>query len=84
MHIEKRYRKAPNTITVVWRNPNIDWLKFNTYSLVRGNLEAREGITRDNNGEFQGAFVINLGVQNVLKTELILIMIALEEADIRG
>lgn len=84
MQIEKRYRKAPNTITVVWRKPNIDWLEFNTYGLVRGNLEARGGITRDNNGEFRGAFIIKLGVQNILKVELISIMIALEEADIRG
>lgn len=63
---------------------NFRWIKINTGGSIRGNLEAKAGIATDHQGDFWGAFAVNLRVYNVLKVELLSIMIVIEEANRQG
>jgi hypothetical protein len=62
---------ALGIIEVIWHPPIFDWIKCNTGGTSLGNpcLSACGGSFRNNRGDFLGSFVVNIGIENVLKVE---------------
>lgn len=57
---------------------------MNTNDSIRDNLVARGAIDRDHHRDFLGAFSVTLREMNVLRVELIFIMIVIEESIVKG
>ncbi|CAJ2667148.1 unnamed protein product [Trifolium pratense] len=71
-------------VLVSWKAPSAPWLKANTDGSVRNSVAACGAIFRDYTGGFLGGFSCRLHVSSVLHTEILPIIIAIEQAHQRG
>ncbi|PNX85809.1 ribonuclease H [Trifolium pratense] len=71
-------------VLVSWKSPSAPWLKENTDCSVRNSVAACGAIFRDYTGGFLGGFSCQLHVSSVLHTEILAIIIAIEQAHQRG
>ena len=57
---------------IKWRRPSNGWCKLNTDGASRGNpgLATAGGVMRDENGEWQGGFAVNIGICSATLAEL--------------
>ncbi|CAJ2657200.1 unnamed protein product [Trifolium pratense] len=84
LHLAPRLRKAPQIKLVLWKAPNIWWLKANTDGSVVSNTAACGGLFRDHLADHVGSFAHNLGPGSILHAEITVITIALELAAAHG
>ncbi|KAJ4710484.1 Ribonuclease H protein [Melia azedarach] len=81
-----RKGRAPNKIQVFWRPPTIPFVKVNTDGVSKNNPGAAAcgGVFRDFQGEFLGAFAMNLGRQSSFFAEIMGIIQGISYAAKRG
>ncbi|PNX57963.1 ribonuclease H, partial [Trifolium pratense] len=83
-HLAPRLRKAPQIKLVLWKAPNIWWLKANTDGSVVGNTAACGGLFRNHMADHVGSFAYNLGPVSILHAEITAIIIVIELAAAHG
>ncbi|GAU10222.1 hypothetical protein TSUD_423240, partial [Trifolium subterraneum] len=76
--------KLVRFIHVLWKTPTAPWIKANTDGSLRDGLAACGAIFRDSNRGFLGGFSCRVDVASVLHTELLGIIMAIEQANHRG
>lgn len=76
--------KMPHELLQFLGKPHTLWVKIITGGLVKEIFAADGQIARDHQRSVRGAFSTNLGKSNILRAELLTIMITLEEANCRG
>ncbi|MCI15353.1 RNA-directed DNA polymerase (Reverse transcriptase), partial [Trifolium medium] len=84
LQVEQRLVRPSGYVSVSWKAPTAPWLKVNTDGSVRDSVAACGAIFRDYTGGFLGGFSCRLHVSSVLHTELLAIIIAIEQAHQRG
>ncbi|XP_058742498.1 uncharacterized protein LOC131614992 [Vicia villosa] len=82
-HISIPPLKCPRLVEVIWKPPPWNWIKANCDGASSHNLgnSAYEGLFRDHNGNFVGAFSHFLSVSNSLIADLSGVMLAIEFAN---
>ncbi|PNX92042.1 ribonuclease H [Trifolium pratense] len=77
-------RDAPKIHMVLWKSPNVLWMKVNTDGSFLENSSACGGIFRDHNGNHFGSFASKLPHFSVLHTEFMALILAFELAASHG
>lgn len=84
LNISPIFKSHPSIKMVLWQPPLRPWIKVNTDELLNGNVAACGGIFRDSLAGFLNAYSSPLQVPSMLHTELLGIIISIEQAHIKG
>ncbi|KAM7517189.1 hypothetical protein LguiA_006772 [Lonicera macranthoides] len=82
--VQCRPPKAPKIVEVHWYPPLSGWIKCNTDGLSKNGIAACGGLFRDSSGHVCGLFVKKLGTGNAYFAEFSAVLIAVEQAALRG